>query len=124
METIIKLEILFHKNEIRDNAKLLKALIHPSFQEIGYSGKCYTKEEVLKALASQKSTPNIHTEDFSVTPISSTVALLTYKSANIEADGTLAKQALRSSLWKKSADTWQIVFHQATPSLLLNKQKE
>jgi hypothetical protein len=114
METIIKLEILLHQHEIRGNTKNLEALIHPSFQEIGYSGKCYTKKEVLKALASQKNTPNIHTEDFSVTPISSTVALLTYKSANIEADGTLTKQALRSSLWKKSGDKWQIVFHQAT----------
>jgi len=114
METIIKLELLLLKHEVRGYTKQLEALIHPSFQEIGYSGKCYTKKEVLKALTSQKSTPNIHTEDFSVTPISSTVALLTYKSTNIEADGTLTKFALRSSLWKKSGDTWQIVFHQAT----------
>jgi hypothetical protein len=114
MEILIKLELLLLKHEVRGNTKQLEELIHPSFQEIGYSGKCYTKEEVLKALASQKSTPNIHTADFSVTPISSTVALLTYKFANIGEDGTLSKQALRSSLWKKCGNMWQIVFHQAT----------
>ena len=114
MEILIKLEILLHQYEVRGNTKQLEVLIHPSFQEIGYSGRYYTKEEVLKALTSQKNTPNIYTEDFSVTPISSTVALLTYTSANIEKDGKLTKLALRSSLWKKSGDKWQIVFHQAT----------
>ena len=114
METIIKLETLLHQYVVNADTKNLEALIHPSFQEIGYSGRCYTKKEVLKALTYQKNTPNIHIADFSVTPISSTVALLTYKSANIGADGTLTKQALRSSLWKKSGDKWQIVFHQAT----------
>jgi len=52
METIIKLETLLQQQEIRGNTKKLEELLHSSFQEIGRSGRYYTKEELLKALAS------------------------------------------------------------------------
>jgi hypothetical protein len=43
-------------------------------------------------------------------------ALLTYKSAHVDANGELSRHTLRSSLWQKMESRWQMRFHQATPT--------
>ena len=44
------------------------------------------------------------------------VALLTYRSAEVGDDGEAARHALRTSLWVRGRDGWQIRFHQGTPT--------
>ena len=50
-------------------------------------------------------------EDFTVRELSASVCLITYKA--IRADMPFPF-SLRSSIWRKHRETWQIVFHQGT----------
>ncbi|MDA0782460.1 MAG: hypothetical protein O2942_09385 [Proteobacteria bacterium] len=48
-------------------------------------------------------------EDFKVTNLSEEAGLATYK---LNRDGKHI--SLRSSIWKKEGDSWQMIFHQGT----------
>ncbi len=38
-----------------------------------------------------------------------------YKEARMDAQGLLSRHAIRTSIWQKELDKWQVKFHQATP---------
>jgi len=54
--------------------------------------------------------------DFSVSPLSEGVTLVTYRSVKRDPVGGREMQPLRSSIWKLIDDRWQMVFHQGTPT--------
>ena len=51
--------------------------------------------------------------DYTVRFITNDVALATYRSEVHAEDGIVS--ANRSSLWRRTADGWQLEFHQGTP---------
>ena len=53
------------------------------------------------------------TVEYKLNLLAPTVALLTYKSQRNAPSETLT---LRSSVWRKVGSTWQLVFHQGTPT--------
>ena len=110
------LEIALHQPEVRSDAGRLGALLHDAFAEIGRSGQIHSREDVLQDLPTEKEVKAIYSQDFAVAEISDGVALLTYKSAHVDANGELSRHTLRASLWQHTAQGWQMRFHQGTPT--------
>jgi len=109
-------EVALHESSTRHDPSKVEALLHDSFLEFGRSGVCCDRTEVLESLASQKSDSQILSQDFAITSLSADVALLTYRSANVDAAGTVSKYTLRASVWMRTPDGWKLRFHQGTPS--------
>lgn len=114
---LVRLERELHDPSVRCNRSRLAVLLHPEFVEFGRSGRSYTFSQIVEHLeASAPVSPAIHAQDFKVCLLRDEVALVTYKSAHVDAEGKLERHALRSSLWLRTAGVWQVVFHQGTPT--------
>jgi hypothetical protein len=98
----------------RRNPSRLEELLHPEFWEIGRSGVIHTRSEVLEALPGEERSAVIHAQEFAGRLLADGVVLLTYKSAEVRADGTVRRYALRSSVWMLEASGWRVLFHQGT----------
>ncbi len=105
------LERELHEPSVRKSARASELLAN-DFLEFGRSGKSYSKAQVLEALGSE-STEVVTSSEYKLKLLSPTVALLTYKSQHNARSETLT---LRSSVWRKVGSTWQMVFHQGTPT--------
>jgi hypothetical protein len=116
-----KLEVSLHQPELRSDRDQVDRLLHESFFEFGRSGQMYTKAEILEVLSAESSEEAIYSGDYSLTMIEDGVALLTYKSAQINAHGELSRHTLRSSLWQYTEPGWQMRFHQGTATNAFEK---
>jgi hypothetical protein len=96
--------------ETRFNNDYMQKLLAPDFFEFGRSGKIYSKKETLSHLP-QKINAKLPLEKFKIHQVSKDVYLVTYISEVF----TNKLRANRSSLWKFSDNTWQLMFHQGTP---------
>jgi hypothetical protein len=111
------LETELHRLDTRANRARMEALLHPDFVEFGRSGTLYTRAEILAEYDSGKTLPTIDTRHFRVTLLGANVALVTYVSAHVSADGTSSsRHTLRSSIWVQEESRWQMRFHQGTPT--------
>lgn len=110
------LEVELHHPGVRCDHARLQQLLHPEFHEVGRSGRAYDLATVVKFLSGQKSPPPVVSDDFSVCQLAGDVALLTYRSAHRQADGSLADHTFRSSLWVRVGVQWQLRYHQGTPA--------
>jgi hypothetical protein len=109
------LELLLHQHEVRRDRERLGALLHPQFTEFGRSGRVWTRHTVLDEFTGEQTAhPDIHAEEFAVQSLGDGVALLTYRSAHIQTDGSMSRWTLRSSLWQRVGDAWLMRFHQGT----------
>ena len=84
------------------------ALLDPAWEEVGSSGRLWTREEMLDAIAPLE--PRVTLEPVSCTTVAPGVVLLVWRSLGDSGDATL-----RSSLWVRSGERWLQRFHQATP---------
>lgn len=114
--TLVALETELFEPSVRGSRERLEALLHPAFFEIGRSGRMHTREEVLNDLLKEQTSLGARARDFAMQRLSEDVALLTYRSAQTWNTNTLERHAFRASIWKRSQNSWQIVFHQATPT--------
>ena len=110
------LELSLHQPAMRRDPARLDELLHDSFVEIGRSGRSYTKSDILEHLPKETGQTAIWSQGFQLAEIAEGVALLTYRSASVDANGELSRHTLRSSLWQRTAGGWQLRFHQGTPS--------
>lgn len=115
MDELEHLERELHSAATRQSASRLKKLLHTGFREIGRSGREYSRDAILERLTDAEP-PQVHAEEFRRFDLNPGVALVTYKSAHIDATGELRRHSLRSSLWMRGEDGWQMVFHQGTPA--------
>ncbi len=109
-----QLEILereLHNASVRKGSRA-KDLLADDFVEFGRSGRSYNKVQILEALASE-SADLVTSSEYKLNMLSPTVALLTYKSQRNSNPETCT---LRSSIWRQQGETWQLVFHQGTPT--------
>jgi hypothetical protein len=110
------LEVELHHPGIRSSRARLEELLHPQFHEVGRSGRPYDRRTVIQFLAGQQNPPPTESGEFSVAPLAPGVALLTYRSAQRQEDGTLANHTLRMSVWVHGSAGWQLRYHQGTPA--------
>jgi hypothetical protein len=111
------LEVELHQGTTRANLARMEELLHADFIEFGRAGTVWTRQATLDEFGSGgDDAPRIHADRFELHPLGDTLALLTYRSAHVGADGSRHRHTLRSSLWQRSALGWQMRFHQGTPT--------
>jgi hypothetical protein len=111
-----QLEVELHSSETRRNRSRVELLLHPDFLEYGRSGARYTRDDILREVSAESVLPVVHAQNFDLVVLAENVALLTYLSAHTDAEGSLGRHTLRSSLWVRTDVGWQMRFHQGTPT--------
>jgi len=104
-DQVVALERALLTDDLRSDRAATAALLHPDWQEIGRSGRLWTREEILDEIAPIKP---VDLEVISVEELSADTILLVWRAS---ADG---RSTLRSSLWVRSGGGWQQRFHQGT----------
>ena len=112
-EIIYELETNLLKQEVRASVEKLNTLIADNFIEYGSSGLIYDKKNILERLP-QGSSQTYHLYDFQCLNLSEDIIQTRFKIDIINLDKTKVT-SLRTSLWKKTNNNWQIFFHQGTP---------
>jgi hypothetical protein len=97
----------------RRDPTALTSLLAEDFREFGSSGRIYTRQQIIDALAAE-SPRTITLSDPLCQQLAEDIALLTYRSTRTLALNA-ASNALRSSLWIYRDNRWQMLFHQGTP---------
>jgi len=98
----------------RDRARVA-ALLTEDFEEIGASGRVWTREQILDLLVTETyQAPMI--EGFDWRKIAHGVVLVTYRTVRSDPQMGERTTALRSSLWTEQAGVWRLRFHQGTPA--------
>lgn len=116
LQHLRELEVALHQSHVREDRARLDELLHESFAEFGRSGRSYSRADILEFLALELPPGPVWSQDFTLAEIAEGIALLTYKSAYVDANGELRRHTLRSSLWQRTARGWQMRFHQGTPT--------
>lgn len=115
-----RLEVELHHPGVRLDEARLQALLHADFHEVGRSGRAYDRPTVLRFLAEQavsaEGPPDVVPDQFAVHALGPASALLTYRAAHRQPDGSLTRHTLRSSVWRLEAAGWQLFYHQGTPA--------
>jgi hypothetical protein len=116
LQELQALEVELHHPGVRSSRDRLERLLHPEFHEVGRSGTQYDRETVIRFLSSRESVAVVDSGEFSVSSLAPDVALLTYRSAQREADGKLVNHTYRSSIWIRDSAGWRMRYHQGTPA--------
>jgi hypothetical protein len=82
-------------------------VLHPDFHETGASGRWWTRDAMLAALAGAEAT-DVAIEGFEVEVLADGVVLATYET-------TGERPARRASVWARDGARWRLRFHQGTP---------
>jgi hypothetical protein len=101
---------------VRHSRAQLEELIGRECIEIGSSGNIYTQQDIIEALLSEQPR-TFAVQTFTIRELSPDVMLATYQL--VEENIT----SLRSSIWKREAEKWQLVFHQGTRVSASTKRK-
>jgi hypothetical protein len=116
LTTLQALEVELHHPGVRCDRPRLEALLHADFHEVGRSGRRYTRQTVVDHLLATATHPTVVSEHFAVALLSADVALLTYRSAHEDAQGTRTLHTHQASVWQATAAGWQLRYHQGTPA--------
>ncbi|WP_048908481.1 DUF4440 domain-containing protein [Shewanella piezotolerans] len=111
---LIELELYLQKPEVRASQAELARLISDDFMEFAASGCSFGKSEVLSRLPDERA-PHIETSHFEVRELTEGVCQIFYRAKLKKADENITSFSIRSSIWRKHKEAWQMVFHQGTP---------
>lgn len=95
----------------RSSRKDLDLLIANDFLEFGSSGRVWTKAEIINSLL-QSPDLDVKIDRVQSRELVENVILVTYRSNRVSQTGNTV--TLRSSIWQKRGDEWQLIFHQGT----------
>ncbi len=87
----------------------VRELLAPEFTEFGASGRVFSRDAILAALASEPPRVARQARGFKVRELAPGVALTTWR---VTRDDGI--ETLRSSVWQQQGGRWQMVFHQGT----------
>jgi hypothetical protein len=110
---LLRAEMLLLDPAVRRDPNRAAALLGEDFIEFGSSGRVWSRDQILKLLATEKYSPPVM-EGFTCRVLAKGVALVTYRAVRIKDDGEEREMTMRSSLWTRSAYGWRIRFHQGT----------
>ena len=96
---------------VRSSRTDLDELIADDFIEFGRSGHVWTKNTILESL-SKAPLVDIEIDSVQCRQISENAILITYRSRQVGEDQPA--ETLRSSIWQRQGDGWQVIFHQGT----------
>ncbi|MGH1551055.1 RNase H family protein [Leifsonia poae] len=107
-QVVARLERELLEPAVRSDASRLAELLHPSFEEIGRSGRLWGRDAIVSELADEDALV-VDLEVLAVDRVGGEALLLTARTT--DARGA----TLRSSLWVRSSGRWRLRFHQGTP---------
>jgi hypothetical protein len=111
-ETIRLLEEKLLAPATRRSAVELDELLADGFIEFGRSGRVFNKQAVISRIQRDE-TDKMNLSDFKIVILAPDIILATYYARKMEADGQKS-YSLRSSIWRRAGDKWQMFFHQGT----------
>lgn len=107
------LEESLWRSETRFNPDFMERILAAEFFEFGRSGRVYQRQNTLDIPSQPMIDVKLPFADFNIQFVSAEIVLITYVS-EVVYDGVI-ELANRSSLWRRSAQGWEILFHQGTP---------
>jgi ribonuclease HI len=108
-EQVKQLEIELSDPAIRKNSRRVAQLLADDFEEVGSSGRKFSKKDIIQLLADEVDiTYTLH--NFSFISLSSNCILVKYETRVQD------KHSYRSSVWVKQHDQWVMQYHQGTTS--------
>ncbi|MER5772103.1 nuclear transport factor 2 family protein [Streptomyces sp. NPDC001985] len=132
IDEVIAGELRLLDPAVRADPERLLALLDPGFVEFGVSGRRWDRTNIAEAVASDEgepakgtpgagspadggpnggeSTPVMEVGELTGRVLAPGLIQVTYVSE------PAGRRALRSSLWRESADGWRMCFHQGTPA--------
>jgi hypothetical protein len=105
-------EPIFHRPEFGTSRADFERMTAEDFWETGASGRRYSRDFVLDELERRFSTPHEdlwETRDFYCRKLGEDTYLLTY---TLLQDGK--RLTRRATIWRRTADSWKVVYHQGT----------
>jgi hypothetical protein len=111
-ETIRLLEEKLLEPATRHSTTGLLELLADDFIEFGRLGNVYNKHGVISRIQKEE-TARMTLSDFKIVILAADIVLATYRATKTEVDGQQS-YSLRSSIWRKNGDKWQMFFHQGT----------
>jgi hypothetical protein len=109
---LMALEPIFHRPEAGTTRADFERMMAAEFREVGASGRRYSREFVLDVLDQRHMAPHedvLEASGFECVWLCGETYLLTY---DLLQDGV--RRTRRSTIWRREADGWKIVFHQGT----------
>lgn len=105
LDDVLALEARLLDPATRREPAEVSALLHPEFREIGASGRWWSRDEIVDALAGESGERAV-ARDLAARFVGEGegAVLVTYATDD----------ALRSSLWVRWAGGWRVLFHQGT----------
>ncbi|MDT0183710.1 ribonuclease HI family protein [Microbacterium sp. ARD31] len=104
-ERVVALERSLLSDEVRSDRAAVAALLHPDWQEIGRSGRLWTRDDILAEIGP---IAPVELEVVSTDRLGPDTILLLWRTSTPE------RSTLRSTLWLRSGGQWQARFHQGT----------
>ncbi|HTW49276.1 MAG TPA: nuclear transport factor 2 family protein [Acidobacteriaceae bacterium] len=99
--------------DVRRDRAAVASLLAVEFVEFGSSGRVYDKAAILDMLAAE--TPQrIELADFVARPVAPDAVLVTWRATRSDGPPHPGAASLRSSVWIRREDRWQMIFHQGT----------
>ena len=110
LQTLLNLERNLLSQAARQNVEEISRLIADDFIEFCASGNAWTKADLIDQLPEEAFIQRTISQ-FAIKLLSEHTALVTYQCH------TETSNSLRSSIWRKQNEQWQMLFHQGTPIL-------
>jgi len=110
-DAIRELEERLLAPHVRADAEQLAPLLADDFLEFGSSGRVWTRAAVLEELPAEHPFSS-SVRDFRVRRLAPYLVLATYRLTVDTGDAT--RHSLRSSIWVRRSEQWQMLFHQGT----------
>jgi len=109
-ELVMRSERALLSSVTRRDAREVDRLLDEDFEEIGASGRLWSRSEMIHALAAERRGDDdvIRDTEMRACVLGPELILLTYVS---DRDG---RRARRSSLWRRTATGWRLRHHQGT----------
>ena len=104
-EHVVAMERALLTDEVRSDRAAVAALLHPDWQEVGRSGRLWTRDAILDDIGP---IDPVDLEVVAIDRVGPDAILLLWRAT---ADG---RTTLRSSWWVRSGRSWQQRFHQGT----------
>ena len=103
--------------DVRKSPQELDRLLANDFVEFASDGRPYDKRQVIEALQHEGAFRR-SLIDFRLRLLANDVALATFRAIREDTHSGEIVSSLRSSIWRRAADEWQVVFHQGTVNVL------
>lgn len=111
LDALAAREPLFHRPGFGTTRAEADALMAPDFVEIGASGRVYSREHVLRVVDERDRAGEVEVLEpvgAACRELAPGLCQFTYRLAQDD------RATWRSSLWRRNAAGWQVVFHQGT----------